>query len=191
MSVIPNNNLYFDKWDKKTTKQEYIRKKVYLMINSKDRDLASFPEPQSYVINLPTVFKNVESVRLVSGTIPDLNNVKDEPFLVLDVPELNNAYTKFHTSSNNYDLFDIIRFSDNVTISRFFYIQPGVNNLYKPILAKLSRLSINIRDQFGNLFTFGDDNDIEPVNMQLQNTFVFEITTLEANTYKLGERNVY
>ena len=187
--MLGNNKLYFDKWDKKTKDLQYIRKKTYILVNSKDRVFATNPQPQQYSVILPVVYKNVESVRLVSGTIPDLNNAREEPFLILDIPELNNKYTRYETTSGNFDLFDLIRFSNNYTNTNFIYIQASLNNLFKTTLGKLSKITINIRDQYGDLFSFGvDDSNIQKV---LQNSFVFEITTLEANTYKLGETTVY
>jgi hypothetical protein len=41
-----------------------------ILIDSRDRDFAKFPNPSEYVIKLGTTFKNVTSARLVSAEIP-------------------------------------------------------------------------------------------------------------------------
>lgn len=195
--MIPNNQLFFENinpqqklnnYPRRQKKDNYIRRKHYVMINSKDRDTDIYIQPESYTIDLPTTFKNIESVRLVSGTIPDVANVRDEPFLFLDIKEFNDTYSKFYTSSGNINIFDIIRFSDNVTSTKFIYLQPGLNNFYKPVLAKLRRLTIRIRDQNGNLFSFGDDSTF---NILRQHTFVLELTELVHNVYQIEEEIVY
>ena len=194
----PNNQLFFNNrinpqqnnnsYPQRTKKDNYIRRKHYILVNSKDRDTDAYPQPESYTVDLPTTFKNIESVRLVSGTIPDVNNVRDEPFLLLDVSQLNETYSKFYSTSGNLCAFDIIRFSDNRTSTKFNYIQPGLNNFYKPVLAKLRRLTIKIRDQNGALFSFGDDTVFDTLR---QNSFVFELTELVHNAYQIGEQIVY
>lgn len=193
----PNNQLFFERINPRQTnnaypqrkkEDNYIRRKHYVLLNSKDRDTDAYPQPESYTIDLPTTFKNIESVRLVSGTIPDVNNVRDEPFLLLDIKEFNDTYSKFHTTSGNISVFDIIRFSDHNTSTKFNYIQPGLNNFYKPVLAKLRRLSIKIRDQSGALFSFGDDTSF---SLTRQNSFVLELTELVHNVYQMGEQIVY
>ena len=186
--MIPNNQLFFERQNRKNLKDNYIRRKHYILVNSKDRDTDAYPQPQDYVVDLPTTFKNIESVRLVSGTIPDINNVRDEPFLLLDIKEFNDTYSKFHSTSGNINVFDILRFSDNVTSTKFNYIQPGLNNFYKPVLAKLRRMTIRIRDQNGALFSFGDDTTFSALR---QNHFVFELTELVHNAYQIGEQIVY
>lgn len=187
--MISNNQLFFESQNRKNNKEDkYIRRKHYVLINSKDRDTDAYPQPESYTIDLPTTFKNIESVRLVSGTVPDVNNVRDEPFLILDVKEFNETYSKFHTSSGNICIFDIIRFSEHRTSTKFNYIQPGLNNFYKPVLAKLRRLTIKIRDQNGSLFSFGDDTIFDLLR---QNSFIFELTELVHNVYQIGEQIIY
>lgn len=41
-----------------------------ILIDSRDRDITKYPNPSEYVIDLPTIYKNVTSARLVSAELP-------------------------------------------------------------------------------------------------------------------------
>lgn len=187
-----NNQLFHNKIPQ-VKQEEFIRKRSYILINSKDRDVARDIQPESYTINfldsMGCIFKNVESVRLISGTVPDVNNVRDEPFLLLDINELNGSYSKIYSSDNQVtNIFDVVRFSNNLTSSKFVYLQPGISNFYKPTLAKLTKLTIRFRKQDGSLFSWGDDTVFNDVR---QNSLMFEVTELIHNTYMINERLTY
>jgi hypothetical protein len=173
----------------------YIRRISYLSINSKDRNRTLFPQPESYTINLEEsvgkVFKNVESIRLLNGEVPDLNNVSDQPFLLLCISQLQDTYTRYYTTSNDIpDVYDMLRFSSNYRQNEYLYIKEGTQLFFKPTLAKLSRLSIEIKDQEGTLFSWGDDSGVN-YNITRQNHFIFEITELVKDINKLTPSNVY
>ncbi len=171
----------------------YIKKISYLAINSKDRDTSTFVQPEQYTINLDTdvgaIYKNVVSVKLISATIPDINNVRDEPFLILNVDELSNAYTKYRGTNKAFtNMYDILRFTDRLTDTKFIYLSEGPLIEYHPPLAKLSKMTISFTDQTGSLFSWGDDSTLSLIR---QNSLVFEITEMIANVEKLGTRNVF
>lgn len=187
---FPTNNQLSVQQEKCMT---YKKKISYLAINSKDRDTSLYPQPQSYTINLDgdvgMVYKNVVSVRLISGTVPDINNVRDEPFLILDIDELANAYTRYRGTNNVFaNMFDMVRFVDKQTLNKFVYITEGPLVEYFPPIAKLSKLTIKFLDQEGNTFSWGDDTTLA---LFRQNSLVFEITEMIANVDKLGTRGVF
>ena len=50
-----------------------------------------YPSPNSYVIDLPREYKNIKSIELLDATIPDKNNVTRQPYLVLNIKEINDV----------------------------------------------------------------------------------------------------
>ena len=176
------NKLYFQDEVKRQMpdrKIKYTTRKSYVLINSKDRDFTAYPQPENYVVKMPTTFRDVVNIKLVSGTVPDLNNARDEPFLILDIDELNNTYSRIYSTNQQLNIFDLIRFSDNVTSSKHIYVQEGKQNMYKPYMGTLDRMTIKIKDQDGALFSFGDDTITSDAR---QNSFFFEISEVVTDT---------
>jgi hypothetical protein len=67
---------------------EYKKRNNYLTICSKDRDLTVYPKSSDFVVDLQREYRNITSIELITAIIPDKNNVQSEPFLLLNVKEL-------------------------------------------------------------------------------------------------------
>jgi hypothetical protein len=52
----------------------YVKKKNYILIDSRDRNLTIHPEPNTYVLKLNDVVKNIFSVKLVYALYPKHGN---------------------------------------------------------------------------------------------------------------------
>ena len=151
-----------------------------LSVYSGDRDASKYPNPESYTIDLNSLvnkdYRNVVSVRLISGIFPDQNNVLQEPYLVLHISEVNSSHIA-GTSSVLNSGSTILQLDRPLTTGYFFNLKTDIckclfSSFHQPI-ARLSRLTIKITDALGNLFSFG--SDIIPVNKALQHLLIFEI----------------
>jgi hypothetical protein len=85
-------------------------------------------------------------------------------------------------------MFDILTFSDNYRQNEYLYIKEGKQMFFKPTLAKLSKLKIEIKDQSGNLFSWGDDTTYD---ISRQHQLTFEIVEIVQNINVLRPSNVY
>ncbi len=156
-----------------------------LVISSRDRDRSKYPSCSKYRVELPEVFKNVHSIELVKAIIPDRNDVKYEPFLVLNVGIPNASITVKSTNdvvSNSFCLLDIHQ-SDNV-MNKFVHvtmtgstgaIHSAANHRFDPVLTRLAYMDIEITDVDSTVFNFGDDS--AGPNKSLQNWLTFDIAT--------------
>jgi hypothetical protein len=173
---------------------KYIRRVSYVTINSKDRDTDIYEQPESYTIDLKeligTEFKNVESFRLLHAELPDLNSISDEPYLILCIKQIQDTYSRHYHTSNIPDLYDILTFSSNYRTSDYIYVKEGKQIFFKPSMARLSKLSISIRDQEGNLFSWGDDSGVA-FSIDKQHSMTFEIVELVQNINCIQPMNVY
>lgn len=170
---------------------KYASRVDYVVVSSSDRDITNYPNPSRYVFNLPFELKNVVRIEVVNGVIPDQNNVSREPYLLLNIDELDSVMISNNSTINNG--FALLHLSPPITPGYFINVDKKtfehvVLNLKTP-KASLSKLTISIRDWEGNLFNFGDDS--AGPNKFLQNMFVFKIVTLEKNQEILRQRNVY
>jgi len=173
---------------------KYSEYEYYIVVRSEDRDTTNYPQPQSYRVPIEHEIKNIHSIELIEGYVPDQNNVTREPYLVLDIPELRD-HPMICTSRVISNAFTILQMSSPVTAGYFIWFDKRTHEntvkYYRNSKAQLKHLTINIRDHLGNLFNFGDDTAGSPPNKALQNMFIFKVVVREKSHDTLNYRNVY
>lgn len=167
----------------------------YLVVRSQDRDVANYPQPQQYKINFEnTGFRNIHSIELITAIIPDQNNVTQEPYLLLDIPELRDEPMDC-VDTNVSNSFTMLQMAQAISSGYFISIDKrtheNIIKYYRTPKARLDHLTINIRNLDGNLFSFGDDTAGSPPNKSLQNVFIFKIVTKEKSHSTLNYRTVH
>jgi len=161
---------------------EYEERTEILVVNSKDRNIVTFPNPSNYIIDIMGTsgrnYKNIKSVRLVSASIPDKNNIGQQPYLVLQVDEFNTSMDGTNSILSNGSV--LIQLDKALVPSYFYNIKTDLSKViiheFTPPISKLSQLHIKIKDTDGNLISFGTDSGTP--DKLLQHTLVFEIVTL-------------
>lgn len=178
-----------------STNETYNIVTEILSVYSGDRNASSYPNPESYTIDFNSLvnkdYRNVISIRLISGVFPDQNNVLQEPYLVLHINEINSPHIA-GTSSVLNSGSTILQLDKSLTPTYFFNLKSDIckclfSSFSQPI-ARLSRFTIKITDALGNLFSFGSDTN--PVNKSLQHLLVFEIKYREKKK-TINIQNVY
>jgi hypothetical protein len=171
---------------------EYTKRITYITVSSRDRDITNYPSPSHYSVKLPYELRNIHSIDLINGIIPDQNNVKLEPYLLLKIDEL--IYENLISNDTNIsNAFAILNMSPPITSGYFINVDKKTFEhtvlRFETPKASLSKLTINVTDCNGNLFNFGDDSG--GPHKALQNTFIFRVVVLEKNTSALKQRNVF
>ena len=172
----------------------YSEYSYYITVSSKDRDRTVYPNVNRYSVSLPQEFKNITSVELIQAIIPAKNDADAEPYLLLDIDEINDVMI----SNDRYvsESFAILQPSTPITSGGFMQIDKRIHEntvkQYKTPKANLSKLTISIKDCFGELFNIGSDST-PPTNpdKSIQNTLVFKVVTLEKERSELNNRNVF
>lgn len=171
---------------------QYEEKVHYLTISSKDRDVVAYPNVNNYSIKFPNEFKNIYSIELIQAIIPDQNDVQDEPYLLLQVDEIQDVMVS--NDKNISNAFAILQLASPTKAGTFIQIDRRIHEYtvkyYDTPKAYLSKMTIKILDSEGNPFNFGTDTP-SPPNKSFQNTFIFKIVTLEKQRRVLNHRNVY
>jgi hypothetical protein len=173
-------------------KIEYEVVTKYVTISSKDRDTSIYPSVSRYVVNFPTEIRNIISVELIQGMIPDKNSVLEEPYLLLKIDELDEVMVS--SDRNISDAFAILQLACPTTPGGFIMVDRRIHEhtikYYRIPKAALTKMTVTITDAYGTPFDFGNDSPDPPVKV-LQNTFVFKISTLEKKIDQLNNRSVY
>ena len=150
----------------------------FLYASSADRDVTVFPDPFHFRIPFSIPFRDVHSVRIVQGIFPNLNNIRTQSFLILDVPELNsvvNAVTGNKCTA-------LIQFAPHFGTPSFVGLDVRTMAPYattfKPARSRLDGLTITLRKHDGTVFDAGAAaaSSLDPLH---QCTLMLEIVTKE------------
>ena len=160
----------------------------YLTVSSADRDRERWPSTSYFRIKLVDdtpgqpygavgcIYKNVRTIKLLSLTVPNTNNVLDEPYLLLTVDEVPGNYD----STNPWVCKSIAKifFKRPGPSDAFLKMDSGVADPDTKVIAgvgrQLDRLTLGLRRYDGTPFDFGTD-DGETLDPALQTSFTFEL----------------
>lgn len=170
---------------------EYEETVNYIVVSSKDRDVSQYPNVNRYMIDLPSEFKNIKTIELIQAILPDQNNIKLEPYILLKIEELEDVMVS--NDRNISDAFAIIQICcpaiDGGFINMDTKIHEKTVKFFKTPKASLSRMTIRVTDYAGVLFDFGSATP--GLTKTYQNTFVFKVVTLDRKRVSLSHRSVF
>jgi len=143
-----------------------------LFVSSAQRDTVAYPSSSDFVIHLQNELKLVTSVELLKSIVPNQNNVSDEPYLILDVKELNDD-TFENNGSEGFAMLP--------TGTTAFVNNTGNENdiVHFRTPKDIFRFTIKIKDVSGNAFDFGNSGT---TTLASQPAFLFRITQLVPGT---------
>lgn len=179
---------------------------IYISLDSRDRDRALWPQTNQYRVpfvtssnnrNIKTTgdrIKNVYSISLLSCVVPNAADVFDQPYLLLQIDEIEGIYDAANPTTSN--ALTKLYFRECYSGSKFLRLDKGVGDptsrIYWPApKASLEQLTISFRNYDGTLFSFGTDT-VPPTdpNTELQTTLTLEIRTYIVDTFDtIGHRN--
>lgn len=200
MSQIFNTNIAnFQKPDKqqklffeRMSEEQYEYKEHYVIIDSRDRDRTKYPNPNEYTVqfnngvdgNIEEQFRNIVSIELIDAIVPDAVTGL-EPYLTLDIPELNSSYAG--TNNHLSNTFAVLEPETKGTpFARCKFVCPSLNK-YRTPLASLNKLTIQFKNYAGALYNFGTDTTPPTVpDITIQNQLMFKLVTRNPD-YKILE----
>ena len=177
----------------------------YIVINSNDRNIITFPDPSTFVINfapapsgdinnkqtgyIDRAFANIKSCELINIVLLNTSNIAGSsdkvgikyPYLLLQFDELQNNY--YGTNSNLSKSFALLTDYTITGNYRYYSIfgslgDSSVSRVYNPRI-NLSKLTTRILLPDGSPFSFGTENTNDTSNSCI--TFGFKITTIQKN----------
>ena len=127
-----------------------MKKKNYILIDSRDRDINIYKEPDSYVIKLNDVIKNLFSVKLVYALYPKHGT---EFYTNLYIEE----FSPNAISNNQY----LVESSTQLPMMSYYNeykseLSDKIGKFYEQPIPKLSRLTIRFQSYDGSTTVMGD-----------------------------------
>ena len=181
-------------------------KPAYITINSSDRSRIKWPSTSNFCIKLiddepgqpngvvGKRYRNVQSVKLLSAVVPNTNNVINEPYLLLQINEVEGMYDAASRSCQN--AFTKLYFEEAPGTAKFLRMDKGVGDpltrVYWPTpKATIDRFTVSFRTYDGEVFDFGADDNPDDINLELQTTITLEIRDYVTDSkVALGHRNI-
>lgn len=162
---------------------QYEEKESFLIITSRSRNTTMFPSTSNFSIDLDNEYKNIRSIELVQAIIPDKGDVTKEPYLLLQVNEIDNV---MDSPDNIISKAFAFLCTNTATEPGFFIsidrsVHENTPKIYKDLKSSLSKLTLRIVDSAGNQFSFG--NPVDPLDKLYQTTFIFRIVTIEKKRF--------
>jgi hypothetical protein len=164
----------------------------YVQVCSNDRDSALYGKTNNFKICFEKI-KNVIEIELVSAILPNQNDILDEPYLVIEIDELP---SNIEFSCNNIKkAFAMLPLKKpNKDTASFIVPELGQNYKttmkFKTPLASIQSFTLSIKDLNGNLFDFAP-SDSSQTEKNLQTTFMFRVTSLEADMSSVQTRAIF
>jgi hypothetical protein len=174
---------------------QYEETVYYLNVNSSDRDTINYPLQYDFALSLPKKYTNVKKVELISVIFPNTTNIIQEPYLVLDINEINTM--EFTLQQNTHKGFSVCPLKNPNQGSGnggFILTELGcsyhISTDYK-VPKELSRLTVKVRDYTGALYTFGNSIGSGSTAKNQQISFILRITCVDACRKPLNLRKTY
>lgn len=179
---------------------------IYISLDSRDRDRAVWPQTNQYRVPLvtsstnPSVkstgdrIRNIYSISLLSCVVPNAPDVFDQPYLLLQIDEVEGIYDSANAPTTK--AITKLYFRECFSGSKFLRLDKGVGDptarVYWPApKASLEQLTVSFRHYDGTLFDFGVDT-VPPTdpNTELQTTLTLEVRTYVVDALDtIGHRN--
>lgn len=158
---------------------EYQEKESYLIVTSKSRDATLYPSSSNFSVELQDEYRNIRSIELVQAIIPDKGNVTQEPYLLLQINEIDNVMDSPDDVIRKSFAFLCTNTATEpdyfITIDRS--VHENTPKVYSNLRASLSKMTLRVVDSNGNVFNFG--SPVDPKDKLYQTTFVFRVVTVE------------
>jgi hypothetical protein len=154
---------------------DYEIERHFLYVNSAMRDRSQYPNPASFKLNLLEPFRDVISIELFSGVLPNQGNIYGDQYVLLDIPEFN--HIKGADGSRYFGVLSIQRHTSNVYLNLDKSNTIGMPATFKPPKSRLDSFTVILRHPDGSTVTFGTESPDTPADLTIQCQFTFEIRT--------------
>jgi hypothetical protein len=160
----------------------------YVSIDSRDRNRTQWPASSRFEVRfepdksfsgatIHRAFRNVESIEVVEVVYPNTNNVLDQMYLMLSIPEIDGNIECSYGSINrplaklvpSYSIgnYIVCKFPDDDARPRKKFQSPG---------ARIDKMTFELRSYDNSIFSFGTDTSSPtPPNPLLQVSVTLKI----------------
>lgn len=156
---------------------QYEMERQYVLISSSMRDRSQYLDPANFRIELSEPLRDVISIELSQGVLPNQGNIASDGYVLLDVPELNHI-----RGADGSRYFGVLGLQYHPSPTKeFFNLDKSNTNdmpvVFKPVKKRIDSLTIILRHPDGSMVTFGNEDPTALANLAMQIQFTFEVRT--------------
>ena len=153
----------------------YEIERHFLFISSTMRERSQYLDPAHFRVTFREPFKDVVSVELSAGVLPNQGNISSDAYVLLDIPELNHI-----RGGDGSSCFGILGLQSNQ--NRDFYNLDKANTndmpvVFRPVKSRFDAMTIILRHPDGSQVQFGDEDPNVAADFNYQTQLTFEIRT--------------
>jgi hypothetical protein len=165
-------------------------KEHYVSLDSRHRNRIQWPSSSQYQISISSniffdgtppdsYYKSVRTVEVIDVTYPNRNNVVNEMYLFLCIPEIGGVFDATSSTGSNA----IAKLVPTKLMGEYAFVQYEKSQRpYKcfnfATSKEISTLTVEFRKNDGTLFNFGTENTSnEPLNPVLQTNVTLRVCT--------------
>lgn len=151
----------------------YELERRFYHVSSISRDRNLYPDAASFRISFPEPVREILSIELAGGVLPNAGNISSDGYLLLDIPELNHV----HSSDGNryFAILGLQHHPSNMFYNLDKSNLSGMPVTFKPVKARLDSLTVNLRHPDGSLVAFGAEDPTQPFNFAVQTSLLFDV----------------
>lgn len=138
---------------------------VYLYIDSGGRDVSIYPYKASFRIQLQSAIKSVTSVEILGCTLPNVNNITDLPYVVVDIREFNRSVAG---TLSNVDCIGILQMVSSSISCSGANPNPVNMTITCPSLSPTVAYAFPLGHSFVSMKAFGTLNLVNGLTQQAQ-----------------------
>lgn len=156
---------------------QYEIERQYLFISSSMRDRSQYLDPANFRIELSEPLRDVISIELSQGVLPNQGNIAGDGYVLLDIPELN--HIRGADGSRYFGVLGL-QYHPSPTKEYFNLDKSNTNDMpvvFKPVRRRIDFLTIILRHPDGSMVTFGNEDPSLPASLPMQTQFTFEVRT--------------
>jgi hypothetical protein len=150
---------------------------MFILIDSKDRDVSTYANPNCFTIDLPNAISDIYSIELMNFIIINCKVLNDTPYLLLVLDELGHGIEATNIIANK--AFTIL--SDYTILDGYRHYKINSVMMHKkfPTAISLSRLTVKVKNANGDICELpassidsGNSGDSGDSNAKIQNTTI-------------------
>lgn len=160
-----------------STQPEFITEKRYVHLSSATRNRYVYTNPARFRYDLTPNLRNVKSVKVIQGTLPNITAVNTHPVIFLDIDDFN------YISIQGLGIDVVAALTlESSTATGFLNIDTKVLKCIQPptqnMRDKVEYLTVTLRDGNGTVLTLGTENGNDPVDNSIQWSVLLEFEVL-------------
>lgn len=147
---------------------------IYLHISSSSRNRTNFPNPAKFTFTPLQPIRNVKSVKVVQGTVPNIAAINTLPYVLLDIGNFNYLYD----AQAGFDVASVLQFKSNPSAGYLTIDTDSSKTKWNDAKSRheVKEIPLTLRAPDGSVVSLGSEAPLDPIDPSIQWSILLEFT---------------